>query len=227
MDIQWQDIDDPLERARDAIAAAPESERGAHLVDLARLHLEVRGRPTRWAAEDWGALCIATLDVATLVERMAFVDTIAEVGRMPIDLVFRLLADDVLVRRRLVESVRFDDDELLALIDREPSERMLLFVARLLGIGEPVTDRVVELGTPKVHLTLARNGTARLTFPSFDRFSKMTRAQDVMDQALSRRDDLPYEIAKALHQRLSERAARRLAEMIARDMMRGRRPFVL
>ena len=80
---------------------------------------------------------------------------------------------------------------------------------------------------PKVWLTLAANVAARLSFATFDRFSRLTRAQDAMDRALSTRHDLPYEIAKALHHRLTERAARRVAEMIARDMGRKRRPLAL
>ena len=192
-DLDWRDIDDTLPRLRAAIAAAAPEELGHHLLELGRLHVDCRGRPADWTPEDWSELVLGLLGDVPMAERMAFTDIIADVGRLPIDVLLTLMADDILVSRPLHERGRFDDASLLALLDRDDSEPTQLFVARRDGVGEVVTDRLVAAGIPKVWLTLAGNVESRLSFPTFDRFSRLTRAQDAMDRALSTRHDLPYE----------------------------------
>lgn len=227
MDVSWRDQNDPLSKIRNAIARSRSDERGCHLKPLADLHVSSRGKP---GVYDHALYTDTVLDIlvgASLFERMAFADIVADVGRLPAGVLSALLADVYLVSRPIVERAKLSDGELLGVIDRDASESTLLVIALRQGIGVPVTDRVTDLGTLKVHLTLAANDGAALSMTTFDRFSNLTRAQNDMDLALARRSDLPPSIAKALHQRLSERAARRVDEMMVRDRNRGRRALAL
>lgn len=227
MDVSWRDQNDPLSKIRTAIARSRPDERGCHLKPLAELHVAGRGKPGVYDGILYAETVLPLLGGASLFERMAFADIVADVGRLPGDVLAALLGDVYLVSRPLVERARLSDGELLGVIDRDASESTLLVIALRQGIGVPVTDRVTDLGTLKVHLTLAGNDGATLSMATFDRFSNLTRAQNDMDLALARRSDLPISIAKALHQRLSERAARRVEEMMVRDRNRARRALAL
>lgn len=223
MDVFWRP-DDPLTRIRKEIARSRAEERGCHLKPLADMHVGSRGG---YDTTLWAETVLSLLAVASLFERMTFAQIVATGGRLPSDVLAALIGDVYLVSRPLVERARLSDVDLLAVIDRDASESTLLVIAVRRGIGVPVTDRVTDLGTFKVHLMLAANDGATLSMATFDRFSNLTKAQNEMDQALATRSDLPHHIAKALHQRLSERAARRLDQMLIRDRNRGRRTFAL
>ncbi len=227
MDVSWRDQSDPLARIRTEIARSRPDERGRHLKPLADLHVAARGRKGVYDPALYAETLLPLLGGASLFERMTYADIVADVGRLPPGILGALLADVYLVSRPLVERARLSDDELLAVIARDASESTLLVIALRQGIGIPVTDRVTDLGTRKVHLTLAGNDGATLSMTTFDRFSNLTRAQNEMDLALARRSDLPPSIAKALHQRLSDHAARRVEEMIVRDRNRSRRALAL
>ncbi|NLH79849.1 MAG: DUF2336 domain-containing protein, partial [Phyllobacteriaceae bacterium] len=82
-------------------------------------------------------------------------------------------------------------------------------------------------GRPRVLLTVAGNVGARISRRGFDALSAVATAQADMDEALARRSDLPVEIARNLYRRIGERMQARLDELIARDLARGRRPYVL
>jgi len=226
MDVFWRP-DDPLNRIRKEIARSRPEERGCHLKPLAELHVGKRGASEGFDKPLWAETVLGLLPGASLFERMTFAQIVATGGRLPTEVLSALLADVYLVSRPLVENARLSDVDLLAVIDRDASESTLMVIAVRRGIGVPVTDRVTDLGTHKVHLMLAANDGAALSRATFDRFSNLTQAQNEMDMALATRSDLPHEIAKALHQRLSERAAKRLDEMLIRDRNRGRRAFAL
>jgi uncharacterized protein (DUF2336 family) len=227
MDVNWRNCEDPLGKIRFEIAKSRGGECGHLLKPLAELHARGRGRTGHYDAALYTETVIHLLGPATLFERMAFADTVADVGGLPSAVLGALLQDVYLVSRPIIERARLSDDELMTVIAKDSSESTLLVIAQRSGTGIPVTDRVVELGTLKVHLTLAANDEAKLSITTFDFFSNMTAAQNDMDLALAKRSDLPVSIAKALYQRISERAARRVEEMMIRDGNRGRRFLAL
>ena len=227
MDVTWRNGDDPLSKVRLEIARSRGGACGHLLKPLAELHVATRGRPGHYDPELYGRTVIDLLAPATLFERMTYADIVADVGGLPAEVLAALLCDVYLVSRPLIERARLTDHELITVMMRDQSESTLLVIARRSGTGFPVTDRVVEYGTLKVHLTLAANDEAKLSMSTFDLFSNMTSAQNDMDLALAKRSDLPPSIARALHQRLSDRAARRVEEMLIRDRNRGRRVLVL
>ena len=227
MDVNWRNGDDPLSKIRLEISRSRGAACGHLLKPLAELHTTTRGRPGYYDPALYAETVIDLLGPATLFERMTYADIVADVGGLPPDVLAALLCDVYLVSRPLIERARLSDHELVTVMMRDQSESTLLVIAKRSGTGIPVTDRVVEYGTLKVHLTLAANDEAKLSMATFDLFSNMTTSQNDMDLALAKRSDLPVSIAKALYQRLSDRAARRIEEMLIRDRNRGRRVLVL
>ncbi len=227
MDVEWHMTDDALARIRTEAARAHPDERGRFLKPLADLHAEVRGHPGRIDVELFIDTAIEFAADATLFERMAFANDLADIGHIPQRLVDTLVRDVYLVSRPLIERAKLSDRDLIAVLDGDTSESTLLAITKREGTGVAVTDRLVAHGSAKVHLALAANDRAALSIRTFDRFSDMTTAQNDMDLALAQRSDLPVHIAKALYQRLSERSQKRLAEMLLRDRNRGRRVFSL
>lgn len=227
MDVEWRDPEDVLAALRAEIGRSRAEDRGRFLKPLGELHARVGGKPRCFDAELYVALALQCLETASLFERMAFADVMADIGGIPGALVLRLLSDTHLVSRPLIERAKLSDGQLLEVIGRSASKSMLLAIAARPGMGLAVTDRLVELGPLEVHLTLAANDRSPLSPATFERFSDMAEAQNNMDLALAQRSDLPIEIAKALYQRLSERSAKRLSTMLARDLGRGRKPLAL
>jgi len=227
MDLEWNMTDDPLAEIRtEALRARPE-ERGRLLKPLAQLHAATLGKPSLIDVDRFVETAISLTSQASLFERMAFANMMADIGRIPPALLDVMLSDVYLVSRPLVERADLSDDHLLAVMADDASESTLLLIAQRAETGIPVTDRIVERGTLKVHLTLAANDRAALSMSTFVRFSSMTEAQNDMDLALAKRSDLPVSIAKTLYQRISARAEKRVAEMIERDRNRGRRVLSL
>lgn len=227
MDITWRHGEDPLSKIRLEIARSRAGDCGHLLKPLAELHLATRGRPGHYDGALYADTVAELLGPATLFERMAFADTVADVGGLPSAVLAALLADVYLVSRPIIERARLSDHELITVMLRDTSESTLLVIAGRAGTGIPVTDRVVEHGSLKVYLTLAANDEAKLSSATFARFSNLTAAQNDMDLALAKRSDLPVEIAKALYQRISERSLRRVEEMMIRDRNRARRCLAL
>jgi hypothetical protein len=227
MDVTWRNGEDPLSKIRTEIARSRNGECGHLLKPLAELHVATRGRSGYYDPALYCDAVLPLLGPATLFERMGFADLVADVGGLPPQVLAALLHDVYLVSRPLIERARLTDHELITVMMRDTSESTLLVIASRSGTGIPVTDRIVEVGTLKVHLTLAANDEAKLSPATFDFFSNMTEAQNDMDLALAKRSDLPVSIAKALYQRISERARRRLEEMMIRDSNRGRRFLAL
>ena len=227
MDIEWRTTNDVLAKVRNEMARSRPVEWGCLLKPLAELHLSAPGKLSPGDADVFTDTVVEIFAAASLFERMAFTNTVADVGRLPRRLLERLLKDVYLVSRPLIERMPLSDGDLLGVMSTDTSESTLLVIAQRRGTGIPVTDHLVAKGTLSVMLALAANEGAALSPATFDRFSNMTTAQNDMDLALARRSDLPVSIAKALYERISERSARRLADMMERDRNRGRRTLVL
>jgi len=128
--------------------------------------------------------------------------------------------------RHLVHAELSDGDliDIVVAGDKEDAE---VAIAWRSPLSITVTDFLIERGRPRVLLTVAGNVGAQISRRGFDVLSGVATAQTDMDEALARRSDLPVEIARNLYRRIGERMQARLDELIARDLARGRRPYVL
>lgn len=227
MDIEWRMTDDVLAKIRSEMRRSRPEDLGRLLKPMGEFHIATVARKASCDVDLFVDTAIELLRPASLFERMAFANLLADAGRVPSRLLDVLLRDVYLVSRPLIERAQISDGDLVAVMATDTSESTLLAIAERRGTGIPVTDRLIEAGTLKVHLTLAANDGATLSMAGFDRFSNMTSAQNDMDLALAQRSDLPVSIAKALYQRLSDRSAKRVADLMERDRNRGRRALAL
>lgn len=227
MDIRALEPAEALAAIRADLAVAPAADHGAFLGPLGDLHARVAGRSAAFDVDLFVATALDCLKAASLFQRMAFADVLADVGRIPPRLLDAMLADTAMVARPLIERARLSDGHLLKVMNADRTRATQLAIAARAGLGVSVTDRLVEEGGPEVHLTLAGNDRVTLSPAAFARFSDMAASQKDMDLALAQRSDLPIDIAKSLYQRISERASQRLSGMLARDLSRGRRPLAL
>lgn len=136
-----------------------------------------------------------------------------------------------LLKRRLevrhLVTAELTDDELVEIIAANEREAEEVAIAWRNPLSVGMTDFLIDRGRSRVLLTVAGNIGAKISARGFDLLSSIAAHQPEMDDALARRGDLPPEIARFLHRRIGERLRLRLDHLIARDLARGRRPFVL
>lgn len=227
MDVEWHEAIDLLAGIRAEMRTSRPEDQGRLLRDLAAIHADCGGDPARVDVEGFADIALALLRHASLFERMAFADAVADGGRVSPRLREALLTDVHLVARPLLERARLGDADLLGVIDAGRDESTLVTIAERRGVSVAVSDRLIDTARPKVLLALVRNAAAAISAEGFARFGMLAAGQGEMDTALAQRADLPMSIAKALHQRIGARAQKRVADMIARDRLRQRRPLVL
>lgn len=128
--------------------------------------------------------------------------------------------------RHLVHA-SLSDDELIDMVTVGDAESEEVAIAWRSPLSMVITDFLIGRGRPRVLLTIAGNVGAKISSNGFDVLASIATDHSEMDDALARRGDLPTEIARHLHRRLGERMRARIAELVARDLSRGRRPFVL
>lgn len=128
--------------------------------------------------------------------------------------------------RHLVHAEMSDEDliEIVVAGDKE-SEEVAIAWRSPLSIG--LTDFLIGRGRPRVLLVIAGNIGAQISANGFDVLASIATDHSEMDEALARRSDLPTEIARHLYRRLGERLRARIDDLVARDLSRTRRPFVL
>jgi uncharacterized protein (DUF2336 family) len=128
--------------------------------------------------------------------------------------------------RHLVHAT-LSDEEIIELVIGGDEEAEEVAIAWRSPLSITITDFLIGRGRPRVLLTIAGNVGARISSGGFEVLAAIATDHAEMDEALARRSDLPAEIARHLHRRLGERMRARIAELVARDLARGRRPFVL
>lgn len=136
-----------------------------------------------------------------------------------------------LLKRRLearhLVVAELSDDELVEIIAANEREAEEVAIAWRNPLSMGMTDFLIDRGRARVLLTVAGNIGAKISTRGFDLLSTIATHQPEMDDALARRGDLPPTIARFLHRRIGERMRLRIDQLVARDLARGRRPFVL
>lgn len=131
------------------------------------------------------------------------------------------------IEARALVHAELSDDDLIALVISNDKESEEVAIAWRSPLSLPMTDFLIARGRPRVLLILAGNVGAKISPRGFDLLSAIATDHADMDEALARRGDLPNSIARNLHRRIGERMRERIDALIARDLARGRRPFVL
>lgn len=216
-----------LRRMANEIPEARPDRRGLFLRQLSDLHLARLGRIESDQVDLYVRVVGDLLRTSSLFERMAFANVVADTETAPPDLVDRLLSDVYLVARPMIERGPLSEARILTLLDEDKREITMVMIAQRLNNGIPITDRLIDVGTSKVLLAVATNTTSKLSWASFDKLGNMAVGEPEMDAALAHRADLPLDIARRLHRRVSQSSSRRVAALMANDAKRRRTGFVL
>lgn len=118
------------------------------------------------------------------------------------------------------------DDALITIVTNG-DEAEEVAVAWRSPLSVRMTDFLIARGRRRVLVIVAGNTGAEISQMGFLVLATIATDHPEMDQALARRSDLPLGIARHLQRRLSNRMQMRIDELVARDLARGRRPFVL
>lgn len=118
------------------------------------------------------------------------------------------------------------DDDLVTIVTAG-EEDVEIAVAWRSPLSVRMTDFLISRGRRRVLVVVAGNTGAVISPTGFFVLASIATDHPEMDEALARRSDLPPAIARHLHRRLSDRMQARIDELVARDLARGRRPFVL
>lgn len=192
--------------------------RGLLLRQLGDVYAAHRGRIQSELVDRFIDIAVTLLDGATLFERMAFANVLADYGDAPARLVDHMLRDVYLVARPLIERGALSQDRLMELMDDDKRELTYLMIAQRPKTKVAVTDRLVEEGSVKVLVALAGNAGAELSAKAFEALGDIAIENPDMDAALANRADLPPSIAKRLMRRVSKGAEDRVSSLMARDL---------
>src|SRR5215813_9838935 len=142
---------------------------------------------------------------AQLSERLARFDG------APVNVIQKLAFDDAIevARPVLEESVRLDDEALIANV-RSKSQSHMLAISKRRSIGESVTDVLVARGNRAVVNSLAGNGGA--VFSNSSLLHMVTRAEgdSILAEQLGLRKDIPRHLFQQLIAKASDDVRKRL-----------------
>lgn len=216
-----------LKQIANEVAQANPERRGMLLRRLSDLYIARRGKIEADIVDEFCDLCIGLLAGASLFERMAFSNALADGGEAPKRLVDHVLRDVYLVARPLIERGPLSESRLMALLDDDDREVTQEMIGQRRNVGVQITDRLVAGGNMKVLLAVASNPSASLSPATFDKLGDIAAALPDMDTALARRSDLPLAIAKRLHRVVGRSSADRVASLMAKDAAKRRSSLVL
>jgi uncharacterized protein (DUF2336 family) len=164
--------------------------------------------------------------------RARMAEKLSDVPNAPPVLIRKLSKDEIVVARPiLARSPRLTDRDLVDAARHGGRDHMLAISERR-DLSEPVTDVLVEEGDRVVVNAVASNPTARFSSKGYDALIAKSRADDLLQAALGRRNDIPqrhmavlFELAKtAARERLqsdpgaSRRAVAQAVHASARDI---------
>jgi uncharacterized protein (DUF2336 family) len=132
---------------------------------------------------------------------------LADIANAPPGLVRRLSRDEIVVARPvLARSPRMTDKDLVDAARLGGRDHMLAISERR-DLSEPVTDVLVNEGDRVVVNAVASNPTARFSAKGYDALIAKSRADDLLQAALGRRNDIPQRHMAVLFE-LAKKAAR-------------------
>lgn len=155
-------------------------------------------------------------EIATHVEssvRRALSASIASSPLVPRDLAMKLASDiDDVATPMLELSKVLTDDDILALIERRPSDAKLCAIACREQVSDPVCDALVTQGSVDVAIQLARNSGAALSETSLTKLIEAHAANSQVHHAIITRKTLPIAIIPRLIDVISDELLTLLSE---------------
>jgi uncharacterized protein (DUF2336 family) len=134
-------------------------------------------------------------------------ERLADVENGPTEVIRRLSRDEIVVARPvLARSARLTDKDLVDAARQGGRDHMLAISERR-NLSEPVTDVLVTEGDRVVVNAVANNPTARFSAKGYDTLVAKSRADDLLQAALGRRNDIPQRHMSVLFE-LAKKAAR-------------------
>lgn len=150
--------------------------------------------------------------------RRELAERLAIASNAPLNVTRKLAREEIEVARAiLVNSMRLDDRDLAA-IATEASQDHLLAISEREALSEQVTDVLVTRGDLAVMHSLAGNGGARFSGYGFKTLVDRAGDDEVLQERIGTRRDLPQPMLKCLLRLASERVRRRL---IAKSQISG------
>ena len=138
-----------------------------------------------------------TRDVEMAI-RIALAQRLAADANAPHDLILLLADDTIEVAGPLIlGSPLFNEADALNIIAGSSVAHIEAVAARA-NISVPVTDALVQSDVESVLVTLARNFTAKISEQSFATLVEKSRGLATLQEPLSRRPDLPHNLAKSM-----------------------------
>lgn len=176
--------------------------------------------------EEINLLFFKTLEKIPLVQKIVFVKQISSSKNIPAKLCRRLLKEAPMISAPLLERTQISSKELIEIIS-EGDKQKLLSIANRSSLSEEVTSVMVKTGNIDVLAAVAANPNAKLSRDSIEMLVEVAVVEPTMDGALSKRSDLPPDLARRLSRPLTAEARDRVDEILETEKMRKRREFVL
>jgi uncharacterized protein (DUF2336 family) len=135
---------------------------------------------------------------------------IAPVPNAPAGVVSRLAKnDDVEVAGPVLKQARLPDPDLMYIAENK-SQAHLLAMSTRLGIGEALSDILVERGNSEVAHSIANNQHAQLSDNAFNKLVKRAEQDGVLAEKVGIRKDIPPRLFRQLLMQASEVVQKRL-----------------
>jgi uncharacterized protein (DUF2336 family) len=135
---------------------------------------------------------------------------IAPVANAPTN-VMRTLAnsDDIAIAGPVIKQARLDDPDLRHIAETKSQAHLLAMTARQ-GIGEAVSDILVQRGNLEVARSLATNHKAQLSEDAFTALVQRAEQDGVLAEKVGVRDDIPPRLFRQLLMQATEVVRKRL-----------------
>ena len=150
-------------------------------------------------------------------EQSEVAERVADSKGMPNPVAVKLANAGVHIAAPIIERSPVLTDDDLADIAARHGQDHLMALSKRPHIGSRLTDIIVERANNDVLGTLAGNHTAELSAPSFSKLVERASDSEMLQDALSRRSDIPPEAAAKLVPLLCEEARHRLAQLLQKD----------
>lgn len=135
---------------------------------------------------------------------------IAPVPNAPAGVVSKLAKnDDIEVARPLLEGAPLSDPDLKYIAETKSQAHLLALSSRL-GIGETLSDILVERGDREVAHSIATNQDARLSENAFTNLVKRAEQDGVLAEKVGQRTDIPPRLFRQLLMQASDVVQKRL-----------------
>jgi uncharacterized protein (DUF2336 family) len=186
----------------------PESRARAlwHATDLL-----IAGSYSEEEIETFGRVIERLADEIEVEVRAELSERLSHFDEAPVNVIRKLAFDDAIevAGPVLEESVRLDDDTLIANV-RSKSQSHMLAISRRASLGENVTDVLVARGNRTVVNSVASNGGARFSGSSLLHMVKRAEGDSILAERLGLLKDIPRNLFQQLIAKATNDVRKRL-----------------